>query len=328
VAIADGVDSFAARNYGLFSVSNTGTLVYRGGTGPQTMLTWFDQQGNSAGTLGDPGEYANPAISPDGTRAAVGVGPAPSRDIWILDAARGTSTRFTFDPARDDNPAWSPDGKNIAFSSTRGGGQGDLYIKPADGSGEEKLLLKTDEPKVPERWTRDGRFLLFTSLGPKNGSDLWALPFAKEAKPVSLLQTRFQERMAKVSPDGRWLAYMSTESGTPEDYVRPFTPEAPAGTGAKWLVSKGGGIRPLWRPDGKELFYLTLAGQVMAVDIDASKGFQAGAPRRMFTAPPGAPQAGWDLSSDGKRFLFVAPPNTGRTIPFTVVLNWAAGLKK
>ncbi len=47
-----------------------------------------------------------------------------------------------------------------------------------------------------------------------------------------------------------------------ENYVRPFTPEAPAGTGAKWLVSKGGGVLPLWRPDSKELFYLTQTAEV------------------------------------------------------------------
>jgi Tol biopolymer transport system component len=325
-AIADGVDSFANTNHGLFSVSDTGMLVYRGGSGPGTVLTWFDQQGNPAGTLGDPGDYSSLAISPDGSRVAVAMGPAASRDIWILDVARGTSTRFTFDPARDDYPAWTPDGKNIAFSSNRGG-QMDLYIKPADGSGEEKVLLKTDEPKSVERFTKDGRFLLFTSTGPKTSADMWALPFPGEAKPVSLLQTQFQEGLARVSPDGRWLAYTSVESGAPEIYVRPFTPEAPAGTGAKWLVSKGGGARSIWRPDGKELFYLTLQSQVMAMDIDASKGFQAGTPRRLFTGPTQA-LLGWDLSPDGKRFLFAAPPNTGRTIPFTVVLNWAAGLKK
>ncbi len=324
VAIADGVDSFSTTNHGLFSVSHTGTLVYRAGIGSQTVLTWLDQQGNPAGTLGDPGDYAFPAISPDGSRVAVGMGPAGGRDIWILDVARGNSTRFTFDPADDDYPAWSPDGKNIAFSSNRGG-QLDLYIKPADGSGEEKLLLHTDESKNPERWTKDGRFLLFTSRGPKTA--LWALPFPGPAKPVALLQTQFEEGQARVSPDGRWLAYTSTESGANDIYVRPFTPEAPAGTGAKWLVSKGGGIRPLWRPDGKQLFYLT-NGPTMAVDIDTSKGFQAGTPRRMFTGPLGVANSGWDLSPDGKRFLLVAPPNTGRVIPFTVVLNWAAGLKK
>ena len=175
-AIADGVDSYAARNYGLFSVSNTGTLVYRGGgSGTQPMPTWFDRQGNAAGTLGHPATTGSGHLS-DGSRVAVAIGPAPSRDIWILDVARGTNTRFTFDPARDDYPAWTPDGKNIAFSSNRGG-QMDLYIKPADGSGEEKLLLKTAEQKYVESWTKDGRFLLFDSEGRKTGLDIWALPF-------------------------------------------------------------------------------------------------------------------------------------------------------
>jgi hypothetical protein len=76
------------------------------------------------------------------------------------------------------------------------------------------------------------------------------------------------------------------------------------------------------------LFYVTPNSEVMGVDIDTSKGFQAGAPRRLFTAPPGVVNVSWDLSADGKHFLFVAPPDTGRVVPFTVVLNWAADLKK
>jgi eukaryotic-like serine/threonine-protein kinase len=325
-AIADGVDSYPTTNHGLFSVSDAGTLVYRGGSGPQTLLTWFDQQGNPAGTVGDPGDYAWPAISPDGSRVAVAMGSQANRDIWILDVADGRSTRFTSDPGRDDTPAWSPDGKNIAFTSNRDG-QLDLYIKPADGSREEKLLLKTDEYKILQRWTKDGRFLLFDSTGQKTAQDLWALPFPA-GKAVPLLQTKFVERWARVSQDGRWLAYTSNESGPDEIYVRPFTPDAPAGTGARWLVSKGGGSRPLWRPDGKELFYLSPTLQVMAVGIDTSKGSQTGTPRRMFAAPPSALSESWDLSPDGKHFLFVAPSSTGRVVPFTVVLNWAAGLKK
>jgi hypothetical protein len=142
----------------------------------------------------------------------------------------------------------------------------------------------------------------------------WTRPIAKGSRTAISSQTTF------------WSA-----SGTYENYIRPFKPEAPAGTGGKWLVSKGGGIEPIWGPDGKELFYLNLSSnQVMAVDIDTSKEFQAGAPRRLFTAPLQLLTTGWDwdLSPDGKRFQFVAPPNTGRTIPFTVVLNWQAGLKK
>ncbi len=328
VAIAEGIDSFSTTNHGLFSVSDTGTLVYRGGSGPQNVLKWFDQQGNTSGTLGDPGDYSSPAISPDGSRVAVAMGPPGNRDIWILDVARGSSTRFTFDPADDESPAWTPDGKNIAFSSNRGSGRLDLYIKPANGSAEEKLLLKTDQQKTVDRWTKDGRLLLFTSVGPQTAEDIWALPFPERSEPVLLLQTQFQEGVGRVSPDGRWLTYISSQSGAFEVYVRPFTPEASAGSGAQFLVSKGGGFRPFWRPDGKALFYVSIAGRVMAVDVDTSNGFQAGTPRPMFQAPAGVGILSWDLSPDRKRFLFISPTGAGRVIPFTVIVNWAASLKK
>ncbi len=345
-AIAEGVDSFEITNHGLFSVSDTGTLIYRLG-GPQTVLTWFDQQGNPAGTLGGPGAYSSPAISPDGSRVAVARGPEANRDIWILDVARGAERRFTFGPGRNDYPAWTPDGRNIAFISNRGGQPAgtpvatpagtaaatmDLYIKPADGSGEEKLLLQTNEPKLEDHWTKDGRFLLFESTGPKTSGDIWALPFpalsqSSQANPVPLLQTPLTEGQPRASPDGRWLAYSSLESGTIDIWVRPFAPGVPAGTGAKWLVSKGTGWRSIWRPDGKALYYLTITSQAMAVEIDTSKGFQAGPPRRMFAVPPGGGVAGWDLSPDGTRFLLPLPLNNNRTTTYTVVLNWAAGLK-
>jgi Tol biopolymer transport system component/tRNA A-37 threonylcarbamoyl transferase component Bud32 len=324
--IAEGVDSFSAANYGLFSVSDTGALVYRGGAASRMALTWFDQQGNPGGTLGEPGEYANPAVSPDGTRVAVALGPTATRDIWILDVARATATRFTFDSAADDNPVWSPDGKSIVFSSNRSGRR-DLYIKPADGSGEERLLFKSEESKMPTSWSKDGRFLLFTSVGPKTDQDIWKLPMQGEAKPLPILQTPFEEKMGQFSPDDRWIAYSSNESGAFEPYVRPFSPEASAGaTAAKWKVSKGTGENPRWRADGKELFYTTNL-RPMAVDIDTSKGFQAGTPRRLFAAPPPVVDVGWDVAPDGS-FLFVAAPGDARTIPFTVVLNWAAALKK
>jgi len=327
VAIANDVDSFANRNYGIFSVSNTGTLVYREGNGVQSQLTWIDRQGNPAGTIGDPGDYAFPAVSPRGDRVAVGMGPQASRNIAILDVARGTTTPFTFDPARDDFPVWSPDGKNIVFMSDRGG-QSDLYIKPSDGSGMEQIFFKSNEQKIPERWSKDGRYFLFTSFGPTTAQDIWALPVPGEAKPVALINTKFIETQPRLSADGRWLAYFTLDGSVPQIYVTPFAPGDGSGSGAKYLISKGGGTRPLWGPDGKELFYLALNLQVMAVDIDTSKGFQSGTPHRLFTASPLATQDGWDIDPSGKRFVMAAPPGTARAIPFTVVLNWAAGLKK
>jgi Tol biopolymer transport system component len=151
----------------------------------------------------------------------------------------------------------------------------------------------------------------------------------REAKPILLLQTPFRELEHVVSPDERWLAYISNESGPLEVYVRPFTPDAPAGTGAKWLVSKGGGIHPRWGADSKTLVYLHQnTSEAMTVDLDTNKGFQTGSQRSMFVAAVMALTNGWDETSDGKRFLYSIPPGTGSSIPFTVVVNWAAGLKK
>ena len=77
---------------------------------------------------------------------AVAIGLAGSRDIWTVDVGLKTMKRLTFDPANDDNPVWSPDGKHIAFASNRTG-ERKLYVKPADGSREERLL--TDQPGAP-----------------------------------------------------------------------------------------------------------------------------------------------------------------------------------
>jgi eukaryotic-like serine/threonine-protein kinase len=331
--IADGVDSFDAAAAGLFSVSENGTLVYRPTPGSSVVPTWFDQQGTPAGTLAEPGDYANAAVSPNGTRIAVARGSAGSRDLAVIDVARGTTTRLTFDPADDDNPVWSPDGRSIAFSSTRTG-QPRLYLKPVDGSGDERLLI--ERPGIPTSWSTDGRVLLFVSVSPQTGNDIWALAdpgrALGEAESFPVLATRSNEFHGQLSPDGRWIAYTSNEGSAGDGvYVRPFSPDRNIGAaGARWLVSGAEfGRFPRWRSDGKQLFYTTVTNfGVMAADVDTSKGFQAGTPRRLVDVPPPLIPVGWNLTPDTQRFLFITTPNGGRPLPFTVVLNWATALKK
>ena len=333
VPVAEGVDSFPAQSYGLFSVSDNGALVYRESGGQALALTWFNQNGSLTATLGEPGDYANPAVSPDQTRIAVALSGPGGRDLWIVDIARaGATTRFTFDPGNDDFPVWSPDSTDIVFSSNRSGRQ-QIYIKRADGSGEERLL--SDRTGTPTSWSKDGRFLLFTSITPKTGADIWALPDPRrtsaDTKPFPILETSFDEAGAQFSPDGRWIAYTSNESSVSDIYVRPFSADGTTKTGgAKYLVSRVSGLSyfPRWQPDGTRLFYAAAATwDIRAVDIDTSKGFRAGTPRRLFAAPPPL-IPGWNISPDGQRFLFVTTPDGGKPTPFTVVLNWAAALQK
>ena len=104
--------------------------------------------------------------------------------------------------------------------------------------------------------------------------------------PSVFLKTPFREAWASFSPDGRWVAYQSNESGRTEIYVRPFVPPGATGAGAavgQWQVSTAGGIFPVWRPDGKELYYLNPAGAMMAAPITVTgTTLEPGAPVVLF----------------------------------------------
>ncbi len=175
VVVADSVATFSASVgsevgqmlFGFFSVSQNGVLTYSPGSGtPGTQLAWFDRSGKHLGTVGEPADYSNPAISPDQKMVAVGkVDPqTKTRDIWVNDLQRGTSSRLTFDPADDLNPMWSPDGKHIAFSSNRKGHR-DIYLKAASGVGEEQVLAESAEEKSLEDWSADGQYLVWGRNG-------------------------------------------------------------------------------------------------------------------------------------------------------------------
>jgi serine/threonine protein kinase/Tol biopolymer transport system component len=331
-----------------FSASATGVLVYVTGAGPgvsrgiQGRLAWFDRAGKVLGTFGEPGSYSSLALSPDGKRVALERSDPKNPNggnIWLYEFARDVTTRFTFDSDWDSGPVWSPDGSRIAFGSNRGdaGDRFDLYQKTSNLASEDELLLKSGDYKIPSSWSPDGRFLLYFNHLPP--SHLWLLSLATgsgERKPIQVDRSEFNEAAGRFSPDGRWIAYASDESGRNEVYVRPFDNSSATGTSAtkgaavtgKWMVSKDGGANALWRHDGKELFYLSPDGTAMAVDVSAGGVFQAGIPKPLFKVPAGV--LFWDVSADGKRFLMAAPSGASAAVqpPFTVVLNWQAGLKK
>jgi eukaryotic-like serine/threonine-protein kinase len=314
---------------GAFSVSANGTLAYWSPGNVQSKLTWFDAQGKVLSTVGQPGPYGSVALSPDGMHATVShIAPDLSRSLWLLDISRGTTTRFDLNPPEAELAVWAPDGRRLIFSSIRAGLMNDLYEMNLSGGADALPVVKSNESKFPLSWSPDGRFLLYNSVGGGTKSDLWVLPLEAGGKPVPFIRTEFDEFDGRFSPDGRRVAYVSDESGRSEVYVRLFSPGPPPSAGSvKWLISSNGGGSPMWRQDGKELYYLDLEGKLIAVSIVAGSDFQADAPKALFQAPPGAAGSRWAPSPDGKRFLFLVP-ETQEQAPLTVVLNWQAGLKK
>ena len=331
VPIAEQVQMNLPEVRAVFSASENGVLVFQSGSsrvGTGSQLTWFERDGRQAGKLGEPVFGASPHISPDGQRVAAMLFDiqAGSTDIWLYDSALTRKTRFTFDPAFDSNPIWSPDSNRIVFMSDRKARlKYDLYLKDASGARDEEVLFESNEYKRPTSWSADGRFLAYTrSDGPTGKADIWILPLSGERKPFPFLQTsQFDESRARFSPDGRFVAYDSDESGSRQVYVTSFP-----GPGGKQQVSTNSGEDPVWRRDGKELFFLS-EGKLMAAEVKANgSSLDISNPQLLFDAHSGfGPWAHYDVTPDGKRFL-VATVGEGGSAPMNLVVNWTADLKK
>ncbi len=125
------------------------------------------------------------------------------------------------------------------------------------------------------------------------------------------------------SPDGRWVAYRSNESGHNEIYVQPYP-----GPGRKWQVSTSGGSWPLWRSDGREIFYRAPNGGIEATPIDArGDTLSLGTPKTLFPlSTPESTDMRYSPVADDGRFLLIEPVAAQVSRPLTGVLDWTARL--
>jgi Tol biopolymer transport system component len=330
--VAEGVSFNTVANYAPVTVSETGVLLYAsGGVTGSNQMAWYDRRGKLLGALGEPGA-ADPAISPDEKSVAFRRLSVSGTDLWLWDLTRGTGRRLTNDASTNISPAWSPDGDRIVFNSNRGAGIANLFQKGAGGNGQDELLLETRNNKAVTQWSRDGRFIVYEELDPKTRDDIWVLSMEGGAqhRRIPFLHSESDETFGQLSPDSHWMAYTSNETGQREVYVRPF----PAGELQK-RISVAGGEQPRWRGDGKELFFVSADGKMMAVPVKAMAGakpfFEPGTPQPLFEAHlaqfGAIPLFEYDVAADGRRFL-LATPGGGSVSPLIAVVNWDAGLKK
>jgi hypothetical protein len=332
--VAQGVSYSAVEGGAQFDVAPNGLFVFRSGTSasPVYPALWVDGRGEGTPLWEGERSYAEPHISPDGTKVAFMVLADNNWDVWVYDRVRQVSTRLTFDEGLDGPPVWSPDSRQIAYSSDRGGAI-NIYVKRADGSGEAERITDSKDPQYVSSWSSDGKYLLFSPQ--TNVTDLWVVPLASDRKPEVFLATEFLENEGAFSPDGRWIAYQSNESGRVEVYVRPFK-----GAGGKWQISEGGGAYPRWKGDGRQLFFRSDEG-VMSVPISASgESLEVGRASRVLQGNfrggvggfgiGGLTVADYDVSRDGSHFVvFPLDVKTeGRGEHLTFVLNWFTELQR
>ena len=299
-------------------------------------LVWVDR--NGAVTPVDPGwDFTLPAapgvaVSPDGTRVALGIKQAGVDNIWIKQSDRtgGPLSRLTFGDDGGLVPRWTPDGASVLFTTL--GESGSLVSKNADGTGTAEVLLDLEQPIAEGRWTPDGEWLLVrTGRGGPNVRDIWGLRPAVDSALVPLLTEEFDEISPTVSPDGKWLAYASNETGRFEVYVRPF----PDTDGGRWQISTNGGREPVWAHSGRELFYLG-PSEVIAAQVTTEPAFNRGEQRVLFSHGSeyirGSGYTAYDVSPDDQRFVMIRRIISGLaqgqdSTRLMLVENWFEELK-
>ncbi len=307
VALAHGVGVRRAGGAVDLTLSATGILWYvvgRVGLSGTLEPVWVARDGvatrvatNWIGLIGDP------ALSRDGKRLAVST-VQPTSQIWVRDLDGGALTKLTMKGPNNTRPAWSPDGRSVAYVSEQRNST-DLYQRLADGSRPETLLLDEQRPVEEVVLSQDGAWVIYRTGSNVGERDLYARRVGSDSS-IALAATSADETSPTLSPDGRWLAYVSTESGTAEVYVRPF----PNTADGRWQISAQGGQEPVWAHSGNELFY-RVAGTTnaqMVMDVTTGRAFVPGSRRMLFPIGPYASRTShqqYAVSPDGRRFLMI-----------------------
>jgi Tol biopolymer transport system component len=293
-------------------------------------ILWLDAAGRTQPLLAKPGEYSYPVLSPNGKQLAFLQQAGGNRDIWIYELDRGLPRRITFTPESEYVLVWTPDSRWIITSV---GTQ--LRMVRADGSTRPVTIFESKSLVFLHAISADGRFLAFCEQGASTANDLWTASLEglpdqpKVVRPQPFEASPFTEIFAGFSPDGKWLAYASDESGLMEVYARPF----PAGSG-KYQVSNGGGMAPIWSPNGRELFYRNEDDQISVVDYKSSGGALTFSKPRIWSERKifaGANLRNFSLAPDGKRFAVVVSndsPDLHRNNEVVFLENFSTELRR
>jgi serine/threonine-protein kinase len=338
-ALADRVHVSGLVGLSDFDVSTNGTLMYA--TGPPAgaldgldQVAWVARDGTAEVIESAVrGSFRDVALSPDGTRLALGVWENGQGHVWIKQLAQGPLQKLTVEGPWNWAPSWMADGRSVTFSGLRGQKPAAFFQRRADGSGTAHVVLDHETVssaagELRGAWSRDGQWFVY-----RGGDGLYALRPDVDSVPVPLVDSRFHVSWPTLAPNGRWLAYVSDESGTNEVYVVPF----PNTRDGKWLVSTGGGVAPVWAHSGRKLFYWGGRGKLMVVEVSTEAGFAIGARQALFSLIGDRQMVPWwwssarvsyDVALDDQRFVMLQSSRSGHaSAELIVVENFFEELK-
>ena len=306
-----------------FSVSPANALAVQSSeTGSWLIgtLQVFDRAGVRKRQLGgEPDQYAGIQMSPDGRRLLVDT----KLRFAVIDFQRGLLVPLGYAAQEQEmgssNPTWIGDQDVVYTQYTRDDHRNLASINTV--TGDQRILLNTEIARWPQAWSNHSHEIIAIKWEP-DGTSLWAIPEASPRAGRRLSREGpYDVSQASLSADEHWLAYDSNETGAFEVYVRPFE-----GRSDRQRISSGGGRQPLWRHDGRELFYLGPDGSIMAVPMSSS--MEPGEPVKLFTLGANRGFRQYAVLPDGQSFVALVPSEKQAAWSITVLTNWTALLSK
>jgi Tol biopolymer transport system component len=326
VPVLDGVLGASTSGAAFFDIARDGTLaVVPGREGrKESRLAWVDRDGNRTLLPGEPRKYSQLDLSPDGTRVLAQIGAGGGNDdVFLVDLARGSANQITFG-GHSGSAKWLPDGRHIAWSRNTDAGGSEIVMRSLSGDDSARVLTRSSLPLGISDVLKDGSALLFSEYGSVQ-SDVMEVPTNGSGAVRPIVLEPLSQASGVLSPDGRWVAYVSDETGMREVCVRPV-----GRTGGRVQISPNGGTTPMWAHDGRELYYRSGGGLVVATVTVRGETALVDSTRRLFDLPlVGGDSSVRDFAMhpSGEKFLVrVAAGETNEMREVAVRLNWAASL--
>jgi TolB protein len=170
--------------------------------------------------------------------------------------------RLTNNEWGDAGPSWSPDGNQIIFSSTRDGGDDEIYVMNADGSNQTRL---TNNPghDAGARWAPDGKRIAFDSN--RDGNYEIYVMNSDGSNQIRLTNDPGEDIGPSWSPDGKRIAFSSNRAGTWQIYLMYSD-----GSGVKQLTFVANSSGAAWSPDGNRIAF-NGPGGIYLTSIDGAQ---------------------------------------------------------
>ncbi|MBI3278554.1 MAG: PD40 domain-containing protein [Acidobacteria bacterium] len=171
-------------------------------------------------------------------------------DLETVDGSGLFEAIEPFSPAtRKDIPGpFSPDGSKVAFTSTRGSADYELWVADASGAhGRQLTFFGSNSLMMAHSWSPDSRQILFEAAVEGN-SDLYVIS-ADGGKAARLTTSPAIEGLADWSRDGRWIYYTKIGSGMDGEIWR-----VPAQGGPAQRITNTPGNEPKESPDGQSIY--------------------------------------------------------------------------